>query len=172
MSNSTITAPKDHTVLPELSPDMFKRDMNFADIELIEETTKSLYLHKVFYGYVLMNIRKTPTFKVPIAAVDLKQNLLFNPEIFKLFDKEGRMAVLEHEVLHLGLLHIPRFYSQITDPEFSELANIAMDAAVNQLIDYKMPIKCVTLETIKNLIGKPIGDNYKRTKVGFVVEKQ
>ena len=154
MSNNTITTPKEHTELPEISEELLKRDMNFSDIELIEETTKSLYLHKVFYGYVLMNIRKVPTFKIPIAAVDLKQNLLFNPERFKLFDKEGRMAILEHEVLHLGLLHIPRFYSQIIDIEFSELANIAMDAAVNQLIDYKMPIKCVTLDTIKNLTSR------------------
>ena len=115
------------------------------------EHIKSLYLNKPYYGYTLSKMSRLLTPKTKTAAVQpTNMCLLVNPFFFEKLTKEERLAVLEHEVLHIGFFHYERYkVIELEDDKFkSDTWNVAADCAINQLIQ-NMPEGCITLEYVQ-----------------------
>lgn len=126
----------------------------------IDEVIKDMYILKPFYGYILCKVKRFWNNNIPTACIDINRNLSINKEFFDSLCYEDKKAIIEHEILHLALLHIPRFINYIKDPLYKEIANIAMDCAVNQLLTFKMSetleADCVTLKSVETLVGKKL----------------
>ena len=122
----------------------------------IDEVIKSLYLRHAFYGYILSKVQRCYSYSIPTAAVTLHRVLKINPEFFASLDKTGQMAILEHECLHLAFLHMTRFTAQMQNPTLADLANIAMDCAINQLSNYDIDKnRFVSLEKVREMTKNP-----------------
>lgn len=124
----------------------------------IDEVIKDMYVLKPFYGYILYRVHRKWDKSIPTACVDNKRNLRINKEFFNSLDYSSKMAIVEHEVLHLALLHISRFHVYIKDPLYRDIANIAMDCAINQLLTFKLNNndKYVTLQMVEKLVGSKL----------------
>lgn len=120
----------------------------------IDDLIKNLYIEKPFYGYILSGFNKVFTFIVPIAAVTLNKELYINPIFFSMIREIDRNIILEHECLHLSFLHFSRFEKELKDPLLFDLANVAMDCAINQLLDLGILSKSlITFEKVKEMTG-------------------
>ena len=120
----------------------------------LHNSIRSLYLNKPFYGYVLNKVRRRLETTIPYAACVLPAKLLLvvNPVMFKDFTELERKVVLEHEVLHLALLHYERFkiIEKDIDMVQRDIFNISADCAINQYID-NLPEDTITLEYVREL---------------------
>lgn len=100
-----------------------------------EDTVISLLKSKPFFAKLIMSMRKDFTFPMPTVGVSVTSggiNLHINPEFFNDLTPEARVAILEHEVLHVVHSHLARFKKfGIQD---QGLANVACDLAINQYI--------------------------------------
>jgi len=117
----------------------------------IDEIIKSLYIKRAFYGYLLSKIKRFYSYSIPTAAISLKRRILINPVFFAILNKDEQMGVLEHECLHLAMLHFKRFFAQMTCVEFKEIINIAMDGAINQISIFPQCKGSVTYELLVEL---------------------
>lgn len=137
----------------------------------IDEIIKNMYILKPFYGYILYKIKRSWDSRIPTACVDIHRNLRVNKEFFDKLNMQNKMAVIEHEVLHLALLHIPRFYIYMKDPLYKDIASIAMDCTINQLLTFKivsqkinlggkedtdMVDSFVSLSSVEKMVGKKL----------------
>lgn len=123
-----------------------------ADMDIrweINESIKSLYLDYPLFGEVLVAVEREVSNSVPTAAVTSNLKLIVNPDFWATLDKEGKKAVLAHEIMHLMFNHFERFQEQFK--ENPELVNIALDCAINQLIPFKLPDNHVTVEFVEKI---------------------
>lgn len=99
---------------------------------------------EIFYGRILAECRrvvvrdsdkgKNPHW-VPTAAVALNKNqflLIANLDFLGKLSKVGRRAVIKHEAQHLVHRHLFRFSENRESRPNNQVANIAMDAVINQ----------------------------------------
>lgn len=117
-----------------------------------------------FYGRLAIGLERHATTRIPTMAVGLREGRVafyYNPEFLALLDFKTASFVLEHELLHLLLDHIPRFMEllsiQPTDVERAKahaVANIAMDCAIHALEGMRKhpgfePVQQLILDDIK-----------------------
>ena len=143
---------------------MIEKSINYDDNEkanigkcsftykMLHERIKSLYLHKPYYGYTLSRMSRTLSISTQTACVLPSQmTLMVNPFFFEKMEIPQQLAVLEHEILHIGFFHHDRY--QIIEKESdafkSETFNIAADCAINQLIE-NMPEGSITLSYVQS----------------------
>lgn len=115
--------------------------------------TLDLLFQEPFYAHVLQNIPRGLTDTVATAAVrriDGLTDLVFNASfLLNELNRNTRIGVLKHEVLHLVFSHIDRSPACSAHPQ---LYNIAADIVVNQYIDpAHLPAGAITLATFKDL---------------------
>lgn len=107
--------------------------------DLLRGALVNLVYHEPFYGTMTMDMVKRV---VPedhwlktagvMVGPDMRIHLLVNEKFFSELTPAERVAVLKHECLHVVHMHLlegPEVYSN------QEVANIAMDIAINQYID-------------------------------------
>ena len=95
---------------------------------------------------VTLRFRYVPTEALPTTAVDLNGNLFYNPKFIEGAVVEGgppglkvsnaldTAYLLAHEACHILLRHLERRREVWKDPHLRNVANIAADAALNQLL--------------------------------------
>ena len=123
----------------------------------IDQIIKSIYCHKPFYAFVLMELKRVYTTdkNLWLTAGSLSKEIIIHKENFAKITYEEKMAVVEHEVLHFALLHFTRFIVQLKSIEFKEIANLALDCAINQMIKLKLPKNVISLEYVRELCKDP-----------------
>jgi predicted metal-dependent peptidase len=102
-----------------------------AIVGLITPPYSSNLQSKPFYAHFIQNCERefskdTPTLGVYITD---KVHLVINEEFFLSKTHLERIAILEHEVLHLVMTHLTRY-----KPKYFKIWNIACDMAINQYI--------------------------------------
>jgi predicted metal-dependent peptidase len=104
-----------------------------AEATIEQEVIEFILQRKFFYGYFLQQFKRHITRDVKTLAVniteDLKPNLYINPDFYNSLTLEEKMAVLEHELLHLLNKHLIRI-----EGRNSYVWNVATDVAINQYI--------------------------------------
>lgn len=114
----------------------------------LSKITKKLLITEPYFGNFLLGINKYENKKIPTACVSLENInpcLHINPEFFEsLKTDEERIAVLKHECLHLGYMHL----LMISDFENKKLFNIAADIEINQYIN-NLPEGCIFIDDVE-----------------------
>lgn len=126
----------------------------------LEQRIRDLFVFKPFFGYTLGKIDRKLDVRLPAPAALTIETLeiIINPVLFSQFSQKGQVAILEHEVLHFAFKHPQRFrnfYERVISAGDNALAkrlNIAMDAAINQLIP-NIPDGCITLDSIREIVA-------------------
>lgn len=116
-----------------------------------EKACRSLLMTEPFYGLFLTTLDKIITDEVPTLAVGLRginQVLYVNPEFWSSLTDKEQLAVLKHELIHICFFHL----SMGKDMSNKKVANIAMDAEVNQYIE-NLPDGCVTISSLNRQFG-------------------
>lgn len=102
-------------------------------IGIEHEVIEFILQRKYFYGYFLQQFKRHVTYDVDTLGVnitsDLKPNLYINPDFYDSLTKEQKLAVLEHEILHILNKHLVR--REARNPY---VWNLATDLAINQYI--------------------------------------
>jgi len=119
------------------SQDLIYKSMSKKMHPKISECIQNFILRDnlMFYGYFLMNVNFYETRGLPTAGVNfrnLKMNFYYNPDFFDSLTEKQVAYVVIHELFHLLFNHPKRGkgYNH-------ELANVAMDMIINELIDEK-----------------------------------
>lgn len=116
--------------------------------ELLATASWTLCLKLPFLGHVVTAFDRVIDPSIATAAVgaghDGHPTLFVNPQFFgaKLKRDDHRVAVLEHEVLHVVFGHLQTRHTVMTN---ERLRNIAMDLVVNQFVSHPLPRGAVTL---------------------------
>lgn len=123
-------------------------------MKIMEEAIFDLLQKESFYANFILNsqIRYNPK-GLPTAAmaiINATPVLMFNTEWLAKHSRQEICSVLKHEILHILLDHTGRFGDQ--DKNLAQVANIAMDCAINQHID-PLPEGCVTLNSLAQITG-------------------
>ncbi len=107
----------------------------YSITENYENAVISLLRNKAFFAKLIMSMKKDLNFPIPTAAVGISSTgitLHLNPVFFNSLTMDERVAILEHECLHILHGHALRFKNfQSKD---AGLANVACDVAINQFI--------------------------------------
>jgi len=147
--------------------------------ELLDEITRTsirLMLKEPFYGHYFSTINRQMTDKVSsigmAVAGQSHLTLYVNPPFWKqvLTTEDYRYGALKHEILHIVFKHILMTHKF----EFKDLANIAMDMAVNQYIDHEqLPLSPVIIDNYPDLNLKKDKDvNYYYHKLLTVYKRK
>lgn len=131
------------------------------ETEFCRVTSELTFKSNPFYASVLMQCARIYSFDFPTLGVTVTQQVLLfvNPHFFMgrmkvKNEKTGkieevgckntqqRVAVIEHELLHLIFYHISRGQRHID----RHLSNIAADVVCNQYVRYPLPGDCMTCE--------------------------
>lgn len=129
--------------------------------DILAKAVKTMILTDPFYGLLLISLNKIWDKRIPTACVGLNNvhyQLRINEDFFVSLTPEERIAILKHELLHIGFSHLID-YDHLTD---KEIANYAMDLEINQMIE-NLPECGITLDSpgIKELNLQPkAGTNY------------
>ncbi len=136
-----------------------------------ENAVLDLLFKKAFFAKVIMSMRKDFNWNPPppypnTAAVSVNSTgitLHINKDFFASLSPKERVAIMEHEVLHLVHGHPVR--TQHFKPEDRMLANVAQDIAINQFIP-DLPLKFKSIDHEGNLTeGQPV--TYELVKKEF-----
>jgi predicted metal-dependent peptidase len=104
-----------------------------AEATIESEVIEFILQRKLFYGYFLQQFKRHITRDVKTLAVniteDLKPNLYINPDFYNSLTTEEKMAVLEHELLHIMHKHLMRI-----EGRNGYVWNLACDVAINQFL--------------------------------------
>ena len=102
--------------------------------EELAKASKDLMLKEPFYGLFLIMLNKQWNNKaVPTAGVSrlgINYQLYLNTDFWDTLGSQQKIGLLKHELLHIAFFHITD-WSHLTN---KEIANIAMDIEINQLI--------------------------------------
>lgn len=118
-------------------------------MKIIEKSIKSLLDNNPFYAHFFLSskiVYDDP--KVPTAAATISETgctLYFNTEWLNQYSTEEVCGVVEHEVLHLLFDHVSEMKKKST--KYPQIANIAMDAAINQWIKV-LPPETISLDML------------------------
>lgn len=102
-----------------------------AIVGLITPPYNSNLQAKPFYAHFIQNCEREFTPDCPTLGVYItdKVHLVINEEFFVSLTNLERIAILEHEILHLVMKHLTRF-----KPKHHQIWNAANDIAINQYI--------------------------------------
>ena len=116
-----------------------------AIVGLITPPYSSNLQSKPFYAHFIKNCEREFTKDIPTLGVYVtdKVHLVINEDFFVSMTTLERIAVLEHEILHLVMTHLTRF-----KPKYHKIWNIACDMAINQYIP-NLPKTAVTHQQFK-----------------------
>lgn len=105
-----------------------------------------------YYAHFLLNCSvHFDENKVPTAGVYVKNSVIhmaFNPKFMDTLSSKELAAVIKHEVLHLTMRHL----DSAKDYDNLQIANIAMDCAINQYIA-DLPEQAITLDKMSEQVG-------------------
>jgi predicted metal-dependent peptidase len=121
--------------------------------ELLAKAIKTMILNDPFYGLFLVALNKSWDDKIPTMCVGkngMHFMLKINEDFFNTLTLEERVAVLKHELLHIGFMHLTD-YEHLSN---RRIANYAMDLEINQLIK-DLPESALTLDTFSELDLEP-----------------
>jgi len=110
-------------------------DVTDTVVEQYEAAVIELLNTKAFFAKLIMSTKKDFKFTLPTCGVSIKSTgftLHINPPFFNSLTHKERVAVLQHEVLHILHAHFLRF-NNFQDKD-RQLANVACDIAINQFI--------------------------------------
>jgi predicted metal-dependent peptidase len=103
-----------------------------------------MLVRKGFYGRLASSMTRVATNRIPTLAVGMRDGritLFYNPTFLDGLSYKAAAFILEHEMMHVILDHIPRFLELLavcpTDQDRVKAAavyNIAMDAPINDLL--------------------------------------
>ena len=114
-------------------PPLTPAELKAVDLD-IERAIVELIKTKAFFGFVLTKLSRQRSNECPTMGVAPSKNnkimLVYNPKFVKRLPKKERLAVLEHEVMHILNEHFLR-QKKADHQRF----NIACDIAINQYID-------------------------------------
>lgn len=160
-------------------------------LEDVSKYSKRLMVREPFYGLFLISLNKelteTKTQTACVSKNRINNQLSINPTFWDKLDEKTKIAILKHELLHIGFFHLSAF----TAYEDKELFNIAADLEINQYIEpdlkgkswmglelstfkeLKLPVKAgskVYYELLKKDVNtgksKNLDDIYNRMKAG------
>lgn len=100
----------------------------------IAQFSKTLMLKEPFYGLFLISLNKELNNSIPTACVSpngLNIKLSINPEFWESLDKNTKLGVLKHELLHIVFFHLENWDKYPN----KRLLNVATDLEVNQYIN-------------------------------------
>ncbi len=128
-----------------------------AIVGLITPPYSSNLQSKPFYAHFIQNCEREFSKDIQTLGVYVtdKVHLVINEEFFLAQAPLERIAILEHEVLHLVMTHLTRF-----KPRYHKIWNIACDMAINQYIP-GLPKSAVTHGQFK-LPGEKEAEFYYR----------
>lgn len=121
-------------------------------LDVMEAAMLRQMVDRGFYAALLVS-RKIVKLTEGTAGVDGDESIVVNETWLGERSKEDQDFILDHEALHVGLAHHARL-----DNRDANMANIAMDAAINQmLIDdgRRAPADAVTIDTVAKQMGWP-----------------
>ena len=104
------------------------------NLESVSKASKKLMLKEPFYGLLLMGLNKEVSKRVPTACVakdGINIKLVVNGEYYDKQDDNTKIAILKHELLHVGMQHLSMFDQY----ENKQLLNVAADLEINQYIE-------------------------------------
>ncbi len=133
--------------------------------ELLATASWDLGRKLPFYGHVLAAFDRVVGVSVPTAAVGAghegQPTLFLNPTFFgaTLRRDEHRIAVLEHEVLHVVCGHLRLNTAEMPD---ARRRAISMDIVVNQYVSHPLPRGAVTLAAFKDFPAGLTVESYYR----------
>ena len=108
-----------------------------------------LMRERPFYGYFLLQMDIVPSTDIPTACTD-GTVIKYNPSFFKQKDEGFVQMVLEHEVMHIVLFHIPRMRGK--DPH---IWNVATDWVIQKIQEERDNTKIPSAEEIyESLLDK------------------
>lgn len=168
--------------------------MKTKDLSVLEDAIVSLIRRKPFFGYLLMTCRRYITSAIPTAGVSVTSkglNLYVNLDFLDSLSEEGRIAVLEHEMLHLLHMHPARFEryggkkkESVDAPNGKKVSvnkqkvfNVAADCAINQYLKNLNEIQVdgkpagITLNTIKEITKNEDVKAYKHMEYYYSLLK-
>ena len=109
-----------------------------------------------FYGYLLMRMEIRIDNSFPTLYTTYANNniaLGYNEKYFLSLTRPERMAVIEHEILHVANNHHGQFQEERLRGQCSDKAYlIGMDCAINQLIE-NLPKEGVTLPLVQKMLN-------------------
>jgi predicted metal-dependent peptidase len=123
-------------------------------MKTIEKAIKSLLDTNPFYACFFLNSKvEYDTHKVETAGAAMTSRgplLIFNTKFLSTMTPSEVGAIVEHEVLHLLFSHTTAHSEDKT--LVTNIANIAMDASINQYIT-GLPEGCITIEGLNKVHG-------------------
>lgn len=125
-------------------------------IQNYESAVIDLLIRKAFFAKLIMSMKKDFNFPHPTCGVSVKSTgftLHINGNMFNSISHKERVAILEHECLHVLHAHMLRFKQFGTQDH--GLANIACDVAINQYIQGLPETIKMTVDG-KEIEGKPV----------------
>jgi predicted metal-dependent peptidase len=104
----------------------------------IAKQSKNLIFREPFYGLFLIalnkEISKDKTQTACVSKNRINNQLTINPDFWEKIDQNTQLAVLKHELLHIGFFHLIMH----NDYEDKELFNVAADLEINQYIEKEL----------------------------------
>jgi len=127
--------------------------------ELLQSCIYKIVRDNAFIGGLLQELTFKFSNEVPTAAIGFdkktqKYELYFNLDFFQKMEKEQRIAVLMHEILHFLHKHLFRWMQMKVDEKDRFLWNIAADMAINQYIE-NLPKGSISIDNYKDAKGQP-----------------
>ncbi|HHE65733.1 MAG TPA: hypothetical protein ENL09_06905 [Bacteroidetes bacterium] len=163
-------------ILTEMSNVKFTPEMKIKAEKRFEWLTTFLIIGFKFVHRILGIMTKESSLNISTMGIKVTQDgkfhLLYNPVfVYYLTDSE-LVYVLYHEILHLVLHHCTsRQLISSEEKHFHELANIAHDLAVNELIPESEDCKRPRNEA-GNLMGQFVSEYKKNKKFEDIEERQ
>lgn len=100
----------------------------------VSKSSKTLMFREPFYGLFLISLNKTISESIKTACVtpdNMGFKLVINPKFWESLDKDTKLGVLKHELLHIAFFHLQNFERFPN----KKLSNIAADLEINQYIE-------------------------------------
>lgn len=106
---------------------------NQKNLESLSKVTKDLMLIEPFYGLFLIALNKefAPVKTACVGMKNLNFYLKIDPDFWNTLSHTQRLGLIKHELLHIAFFHLTDFKHL----KEQDIANIAMDIEINQLIN-------------------------------------
>jgi len=119
--------------------------------DAISDSAMDLLFFEPFYAHFFSSLNRVISEEIPTACIGVDRDAItmkINPIFFlKELNKQERIAVLKHELLHLGFAHI---FKKFNGDRL--LLNIAADLVVNQFLNpFPIPKGAIILSGFADL---------------------
>ena len=154
-TNNNLPEQQDEELLdlPVVDPEDYKGKIPFEDFssKFVKEgdfdlderafklfATDSVGENYAFVKHVFNSITRRPTYAIPTAGVrmnpvTLQYELFYNPKFLMAVNFQTVKGIIIHEIYHIILEHCDNRAPD--DPEWAKVYNIAMDLAINSMIE-------------------------------------